>query len=1204
MLKRILKSAVVVVACALVLISFLPMLLSISQVNQFLISCVNKRIAGKFHAQEIRLGWTDGISIKGLQIHDPQGREVALFKKISCDVALLSLIHAPAIEGRIQVDSPKINLIDDNNNGHFSVEQVFRTETSEKAAPKTTPQTELTLTDLHLAIDIQPQGQAKINLLCQVENSDNGQLEKGSVNLTATAQNFEELEKAYRCALGQSSSGAASVVSLDCYIDQFPLKAVVPFVCMADPKLAHLIVPALGNKINAKIAHTLRGDELGLTLLLNSPQLSTKLKAAVKGNSFSIKDEGSLSWKIRPELFKAITQSFPDIIPPDIDQQKTTTLLANIQPQNGTLGIEGKMPLAISWNLDSPLVLASSRWNTPLACKMLGSITAQALQESVEAHTQVEITTGNETTALDALCTINRPLQNPETKFKATLNGPIAAQAGRFLQQQLPLVELLGKATSLEASCKLTDTEKTGHVQVQSETLKANLAFILEPNHIKITPSTLLLNVQADALAAFIPKEKNLTLSAIPLALTLTSAEVPFDIAAFTKEMTVDAKISIDSCSITGTSGPIEIKDSSVKLVKSKGSNLVVTTNTTADLENILGQTLTFNAVVPVQFDAGKITLSTTDATLRSQKFLAYIKKMNTLIDLETKEVSGDILLQSDKTSLETTFFAKQQAPSNYTLLPAVSLLLEGQMKQFPVELLALFMQKPELTELLGNSLEGSWKIGFNNALSSEPIILSLQGEGLSIKANLELAKELSGRDSVSFDYELTPKRFASLQSYLKLAQSEKQKEILLAAPTKLHARIKTIKLPIEQFVEQEKPFVLATFLDALSLDTHITVEEISLSHKDKKNIVVSPLNITTELSGKDRLVSFSCESEKSTHKTAAEITIKGTAHNLWNEQGFQVDNARILLDTKIHNLPLDIFYSITSSPETAHQLIAVLGHTLDANLKGEIKDLDEGAFHGTIKSPRLQSEVACRLNEGLLTLEKPITAEYTLTPEAGEVLLKGVNPLLVTAARSESPIKLTIDSKDFSVPLKPFSLQTVNIKNIKVEPGVLTCKNGGMLSLLVSLLKVNVSSSNEVNLWFTPIYVEVKDGIVNCKRSDALLADAFPIATWGKIDLVNNKINMMLGLSGTAIGRAFDIPRLDPGYMVQIPIHGTTQSPKIDSALATTKITALKLQQHKSNTKSIIGGLLEVATTIVEKDAPIPAPTTQPFPWTKHNKR
>src|SRR5262249_49783026 len=150
---------------------------------------------------------------------------------------------------------------------------------------------------------------------------------------------------------------------------------------------------------------------------------------------------------------------------------------------------------------------------------------------------------------------------------------------------------------------------------------------------------------------------------------------------------------------------------------------------------------------------------------------------------------------------------------------------------------------------------------------------------------------------------------------------------------------------------------------------------------------------------------------------------------------------------------------------------------------------------------------------------------------------------------------------------------------------------NGGMLSLLVSLLKVDTSRSKEVNLWFTPMYIEVKNGKVLCKRTDALLADAFPIATWGTIDLVKNSVDMTLGLSGTAISRAFGITEIDPNYLVQIPIHGKTQSPKIDTGRATAKITALKMQENKSNTAALLGGLLEVATMVGEKDEPPPKP-------------
>src|SRR5262249_12320025 len=96
MLKRLVKIFLILLACSLVLVSVLPMLVSISRVNQFLLSCINSRIAGKLHAEELQVGWTNGLYVKGLEVQDPQGREVASFKAISCDVSLLSLNHAPA----------------------------------------------------------------------------------------------------------------------------------------------------------------------------------------------------------------------------------------------------------------------------------------------------------------------------------------------------------------------------------------------------------------------------------------------------------------------------------------------------------------------------------------------------------------------------------------------------------------------------------------------------------------------------------------------------------------------------------------------------------------------------------------------------------------------------------------------------------------------------------------------------------------------------------------------------------------------------------------------------------------------------------------------------------------------------------------------------------------------------------------------------
>ncbi len=937
MRNRILKAFIITLASLLVFISLTPMLISATRVNQFLLSCINSRIAGSLQIQEMRAGWTDGLFIKGLQIRDPQGREVAAFKKISCDVALLSLIHAPAIEGKIEVESPKIRLIDDANTGHFSIEEVFN---KEKTTEPSDQPAELILSDLHLSLDIQPQGDAKVSLLCQVENNDNGTQEQGSLNIRATAKNFQDLERAYRSVLGSETVAGASVVELDCHIDQFPLKAILPIVHAKDPKLADLILPALGPTLNAKISHSLTADNLGLQIALQCPKLTAKAKATIQGNLLTIQDDAGLSWTIDPLFTKTLL--------PDIEQQKQTQLVATLKPVSGTIGLDGKMPLDLAWNLAAPLVLTSSKWEAPRVVDANGTVTSLAIQETLDALADVSVDDKN----LKASFVVNQPFKDLEITSQVTMDG--------------------------------------------KEPLDAHIGY------------------------------------------------------------------SNKGASLKGSYGDLAF-----------------------NVATVLGE-------MPLHVDA-------------SFTYDTYTVKAPCILNLDTKDIQAKVI-----------------------------------------------------------------------------------GDGLDCKVHMQLKDDSILSKELYCRATLSPERFKAIQKHLKLGQSEKQKEIYLAKDTSFELSANQFTLPLQPFPK---------LLDALHAEVKGSLDSIVLAQKEGKTLELPKLKLAMQVQGKERLLSFSLASDK---VTSSSISVKGSAHNLWNEEGFQLDQARILLDTKIQNLPLDIFYSVTAKEESADRLLALLGNEVNVDLKGEVHELEKGTFTGLITSPKLKAELSCKLADGVLTLAKPLTAEYTLTPEAGEVLLKDVNPLLVTAASTEKPIRLHIDSEGFSVPIKPFAKEKVHIKHIKVEPGVLTCKNGGMLSLLVNLLKVDLSSSDQISLWFTPLYVHVKDGIVDCKRTDALLANAFPIATWGKIDLVNDKLDMTLGLSGQAISRGFGIASLDPNYMVQIPIHGKTSAPKIDSALATTKITALKLQQTRSKSTSLIGGLLEVATTIVEKDAPVPAPTTIPFPWSK----
>ena len=237
-----------------------------------------------------------------------------------------------------------------------------------------------------------------------------------------------------------------------------------------------------------------------------------------------------------PKVLELIAQMYPQVLPSDISQGQPTTLLATMQPHSGTLGVDGKMPLALAWSLDSPLVLQSSQWPTPLAFKMQGSLTAAALQESIEANAEFDIGSGKEITSLHATCKIDQPLTKPETSYKASLNGPLASQAMRFIKEPLPLVELLGKATSVDASGSIKASEKSGQLHIQSETMKANIAFILDDDTLQIKPSNFS-QVNPDVISSFIPKDKNISSMSIPFTVDIASGKIPLAFSSMTQNM-------------------------------------------------------------------------------------------------------------------------------------------------------------------------------------------------------------------------------------------------------------------------------------------------------------------------------------------------------------------------------------------------------------------------------------------------------------------------------------------------------------------------------------------------------------------------------------------------------------------------------------------------------------------------------------------
>lgn len=271
-----------------------------------------------------------------------------------------------------------------------------------------------------------------------------------------------------------------------------------------------------------------------------------------------------------------------------------------------------------------------------------------------------------------------------------------------------------------------------------------------------------------------------------------------------------------------------------------------------------------------------------------------------------------------------------------------------------------------------------------------------------------------------------------------------------------------------------------------------------------------------------------------------------------------------------------------------------VLGETLNFDLTFSSKE-NTGNLQTFIKAPYFEANLDAFLAKQYLYLNEPILAIFQLTPFISQYFIKDVNPLFITGVEGLNPITLKISPQGFSFPLDPFSINNLFIENATLDMGKIRCTNGGTLSLILALIKLHsFAKVEQMNVWFTPVNIQVKDGILSTDRMDALIADEFHVCTWGDINLANKKLDMILGLPTKTLERSFQIKDLPPNYVMQIPLTGTTQDPDLNAKILAAKIAALIAAQKASETTL---GLSDFFKLFGSTDEMTPPPK-RPFPW------
>lgn len=271
--------------------------------------------------------------------------------------------------------------------------------------------------------------------------------------------------------------------------------------------------------------------------------------------------------------------------------------------------------------------------------------------------------------------------------------------------------------------------------------------------------------------------------------------------------------------------------------------------------------------------------------------------------------------------------------------------------------------------------------------------------------------------------------------------------------------------------------------------------------------------------------------------------------------------------------------------------LLEIIGESFSfkgfATMQGQ-KGSCDFSFH----SPNADAQVRGNLNENLFTLSEPFLGTIRLTPLLAQKILDGVNPLFVTGISSASPIQVRIETRQFRLFLKrPFHWKSIQIGGGMIDVGKVRCTNGSTLGALIGMLKTSpLTQAKEMDVWFTPLYFKLENGVLETGRMDALAAKSIRFCSWGNVDLVKEKLDMTLGLTAETLKSVFGLKMLSDGYVLKIPITGSIRSPKLSVGAGAAKIAALLAAQNAPKG----GGLLNL---FLQPDKDIPKPN-RPFPW------
>lgn len=537
--------------------------------------------------------------------------------------------------------------------------------------------------------------------------------------------------------------------------------------------------------------------------------------------------------------------------------------------------------------------------------------------------------------------------------------------------------------------------------------------------------------------------------------------------------------------------------------------------------------------------------------------------------------------------------------------LDAADVDAKAQIEALPTAMLAAFSGQTALVPIIGDTINIDASIGLAGDKSDGAIELKTESRNLTADMGFKLGDELALSRPSSVRLTLTPAGFdAVTNAYSAASQKDGPSSgYELTEDAAFEAVVTQLQWPLPavdsktQFDPSRAALVATASTPRLSLRDRVSgrtfsieVFEIKLQGSD----LSKPIDI--ELNGQIRDV----QDEQSQPGAApGRLTVSGQAADLFAQDGeFNSVGPSLRLAGQLQKLPtalLDQFLEIEG------MMAATLGPAVDVTLDTHVQQM-VGPLNLQLQSTGASADVKAQLQSDGLVLTEPLLAEVQVTQAFGKFVLGKIHPIFETAQSSERAIRFEVPPQGVFIPFREYDISKVVIPRMTLDLGQLTLKSGWLLRGAIGLAqqfgKLEESGRDQWTAQFTPAVLKLSEGkLTYDRRLDLLLDERMHLATWGTVDVANDRSNLILAFMPETLNKVFDL-KVAPGDALRVPLRGSLSAPSVDFARAGLEVERLRQQQRLSERNKLLGTVAGAVATVAIDSTPMPPASVDPLPW------